>query len=119
MSVDLDGYNSVQRDSIRRARKDHKCDACRAIIRSGDRYSYTFIVFEGVSSETKRCLRCGAIYEHLCAVNTDRETGVDGELNCGHSYKDGREPPEEISRLAFLTAKEVELGLDSALARVP
>jgi hypothetical protein len=116
VSVDLDGYNEVQNTAIRQARKLHKCDACRTAIKPGERYRYVFTVYDGEADTTKRCLRCEAIYRHLCDINTDSDTGVDGALNCGHSYRDIHEcdPPEEIARLAFLTAAEVEAGLTEA-----
>lgn len=119
MSIDIDGYNDVQREKIQVARKQHHCDACRASIGIGEKYSYTFIVYDGESSTTKRCMRCDAIYDHLCEVNSDSETGVDLELKCGHDYEEihGCEPPEEIARLAFLTGEEVAAGLTEAKVR--
>lgn len=118
MSVDLEGCdcNDVEREDIRVARKLHKCGACRAMIKCGEKYSYTFIVFDRESSVTKRCMRCDAIYRHLLGLLGCSETGVDLKLNCGHSYEEihREEPPEEIARLAFLTGEEVALGLTEA-----
>jgi hypothetical protein len=107
---------SVQRDQVRRARKDHRCDACKETIRRGDLYHYFFGVFEGESEELKRCARCEAMYRVL-QPRMDRaeyET-CDPRLSCGHVWEERfREPPPvAVQALAFLTQAEAQVLLAS------
>jgi hypothetical protein len=112
MSTDLTDAEPYTVHSARviRARKEHKCYACKEVIRRGDLYAYTFIVFEGEPDVTKRCARCEMLYQHLWSVTRDTDEGVDDCLNCGHTYQEvhGVEPPEEIAALAFLTPAEAQ-----------
>jgi hypothetical protein len=117
MSCSFDGQNDVQRDEIRRARKEHRCRACRETIRVGDVYEYTFFLYEGEAGDCKRCLRCKAIYDELVRRHDgDWDEGVDYELNCGHSWDEvhGGEPPEHIARLAFMLPDEMQAELAPA-----
>lgn len=112
MSVDtdsFDGPNEVQRHSIVRARKEHKCSACHEPIRRGDLYSYSFFVFEGDTSTVKRCARCETIYREVSA-RLDRYSVPEERLNCGHTWQEnfGEDPPPEIAALAFVTPAEAQ-----------
>lgn len=51
--------------SWRVARKDHKCCECQETIKIGERYQYTFTVFEGEASPFKTCAFCAEEYERL------------------------------------------------------
>ncbi len=51
-------YCAVWRETHRKARKDHKCDCCGALIRAGERYMVVASVFEGQASSEKQCLSC-------------------------------------------------------------
>jgi hypothetical protein len=107
---DCDGSFAVDRTSKHRARKEHKCCACRGVISRGELYSYSFTVFDGEASELRRCARCDVIYDHLYELMKDSSGEFPAwDLNCGHSYSDrwGEEPPSEIARLAFMTPAEV------------
>jgi hypothetical protein len=105
MSEDID-YDAepyaVWRDGWQRARKEHRCHACRGTIRVRDEYHVTVTIFEGKTDTTKRCARCQAIYSHLQAKMCDEEY-CNQTLSCGHEYKErwGEDPPPEIAALAF------------------
>lgn len=105
MSVSCDGYtNDVQTERHRRARKEHRCCACKETIRKGDIYRATFVVFEGSVDTYKHCLRCARMFDELCARIDGYDEGVDWHLNCGHSWEENHgECPPEIAALAFMT----------------
>lgn len=124
VSVSVDGYNDVQSCKTRRARKEHRCDACRETIRVGDSYINEFTVYDGNSDTTKRCLRCDAMLDAIQSRMIDadidpHEEGVDRALNCGHTWNEDfrEEPPEEVARLAFLTRDEAQAELKKTGAR--
>lgn len=111
-------YCSVYAESERVARKATKCSACDAPIVAGEKYSYTFIVFDGEKSQIRRCARCQVIHKHLrelCRKEEEEGDGVerytDEELKCGDDYHAvwGKEPPPEIAALAFALPGEVKL----------
>jgi hypothetical protein len=118
VSFDADGCEpySVYNEHQRRARKDHRCSACQAVvIRRGDLYKDIRTVFEGEAETIKRCARCEALYQHLKGLGQRTVTRADGstyqvthfvpaeKLDCGNSYQDEweRDPPPEIAALAF------------------
>lgn len=106
-----DDYPSVHSSGIRRARVEHKCSACSETIRRGDRYHYTFIVFDGEPDETKRCARCEVMYRALVAKHRGIEDFTcDPELKCGHTWEENFDDPlpPEMARLAFVTADEAQ-----------
>lgn len=118
MSVDCgDEYPDVYSNGLRRARKEHECDACAETIRRGDRYHYTFCVFEGSANTTKRCARCELMYRALLPLIDDEST-CDPELNCGHTFENnfGEAPPPELARLAFVTPDEAQALLSARKA---
>lgn len=118
MSVDFEGRNDVEVTEIVKARKQHKCRACGETIPAGHRYERHSSLFDGQWYSCKRCLRCVAIFEHLQSRETGWDCGPDWELNCGHTYEEmhGEPPPEEIARLAFVTAEEMQRRLTDELA---
>ncbi len=110
-----------------RARKEHRCDACREIVKGGHLYVRHVLIWGGQVDETVRCLRCDAIYQQLCEIHRasneenrrlarehhfgDYDTDwPDIALNCGHEFKErwGKEPPPELASLAFMTAEEMQ-----------
>jgi hypothetical protein len=115
MSCDIDGYNEVERTTYPRARKEHRCDACRETIRVGDRYARTFIVWEGEPETWFHCARCNALFKGISGRHRELRTGegVQFDLDCGHSWQEifDEEPPPEIARLAFLTPDEAQKEL--------
>jgi predicted RNA-binding Zn-ribbon protein involved in translation (DUF1610 family) len=102
MSMEIDGVCEVYRDTLRTAKIQHTCSACKEPIRPGDRYVDHFSIFCDEKEYVKRCMRCETIYQHLLALSGS-DDAPDRSLNCGHSYRDihGSEPPEEIAALAF------------------
>lgn len=102
------------------ARVEHQCDCCAGTIRPGDTHYHASWFYEGYCS-FRRCARCHLLYLKLVSLHKaerilDEEgdpMGVDPELNCGHSFEKvfGREPPEELARLAFMTRDEIQAML--------
>lgn len=97
---------SVYDEETRKARKPHKCGACREAIPPGQVYHRTFIVFDGEPEVFLRCARCQVIYEHLSKRIRDEgayEEFCDLRLNCGHTYEDRWQeaPPAWLAALAF------------------
>jgi RNase P subunit RPR2 len=105
MSHSIDEYYRVYNVEIRRARKPHSCDACDRAIAPGDRYASVHIVNSDGGGETvKRCGPCEVIHRHL-RDNGGGEMWPAEKLDCGEEYTEhwGKEPPEEIAALAFVT----------------
>ena len=104
-----DCYRSYE-ELLRRARKEHCCDACKETIRVGDRYARIFIRdSDGQADTIKRCLRCQELHEHLRSL-APGELWPAERLDCGEEYADhwGDGPPEDIAKLAFLTKDEMQ-----------
>jgi len=116
MSYDASDCDPVAlyREERPRARKPHRCDACRETIRPGDVYIRCRSLSDGQWNEIARCLRCEAIYQHL----GERGAGdlvPDWTLDCGETYEDhwDEPPPDEIAALAFVTPDEMQRRSDS------
>ena len=69
-------------ETWRRARKEHKCCECKEIINPGDRYAYTFLIFEGEPHTFKRCSFCAEEVARLLRDNDHMNGLVPGELAC-------------------------------------
>lgn len=129
MSVDCgDEYNDVDSETRVRARKEHTCHACKETIERTHFYVRHVMIFDRNVSVTIRCLRCDAIYQGLVKIHrennelqrqkaragdysgSEESVWPDVALNCGHEFKErwGREPPEELARLAFMTPAELQ-----------
>ena len=96
-------------DEWRRARKEHKCFACREIIKVGDRYHFVAQKDDAFFT-VKHCARCWAMGKAIL------EAGADSwqyDLRCGVSWQEafGGDPPAEVERLAFLTREEAQKEL--------
>lgn len=100
MCGDPDEYADVYHRRFRKARKPHRCYACRETIRAEDYYQYTSGVFDGRGFDYKHCIRCSRTLNLL-----DEITGepADIDLNCGQVY-DGDN--KELISMAFLTPDE-------------
>ena len=114
-------YCELYRTQKHRARKDHRCQACRRRIRSGDNYTKTTIIQGGEVERFKRCGACEATFNHLQELCWDHDSmwAACPALNCGMKYEDEwGDVPAEIARLPFLTDDEASLLLDG-VPKVP
>lgn len=73
MSVDCGDGEPVVVDNERRmrARKEHRCHACKATIERGHLYARHTLIYGGEVDETIRCLRCDIIYQELCVIHRE------------------------------------------------
>lgn len=112
MGVEFDEYNELQSERTYRARKEHRCCACKETIRVGHLYVYTFVLFEREATTYKHCLRCSAMLRILLHEHreSDSDWTVDPQLDCGHTWRDvfDHEPPAELVALAFATPEEMQ-----------
>lgn len=111
-----DGWHWQQFEwSLRKARKDYPCEACKTSIRKGQLYRYSRGLFEPCAEATfhvqRRCLRCDTIARAMqargCAVAFDL-SGYDGE---GSRIEDDYPlvpDAEPVCALVFLTQAELE-----------
>jgi hypothetical protein len=112
MSIDTDDYDGfcdVYEVCNKRAAKDKRCDACHEIIRRGDLYCDTRMLYDGEWSDVARCARCEAMFLVIDDALPSGEV-PDRELNCGHTWEERYEepPPVEYQALAFLTPDEAQ-----------
>lgn len=97
--VDADGPDAWA-SKWRRARKGHRCCACRESIRARDTYRYSSGVWDGHASSYKHCVRCWKTLDILIEINDDPPAL---SLDCGETY-DGSD--ETLLALAFMTPDE-------------
>lgn len=111
MSHSCDEQYAVYAEKRVKARKAHRCGACRETIQPGHYYMRVGTVFDGSASTIKRCLRCQKIHEHLrtkCA-EVGYDMWPDERLNCGMDYEEEwGELPEEIGDLAFVSGGDLQ-----------
>jgi hypothetical protein len=72
VSVDCgDSGEEVVVDNQRRvrARKEHRCHACKETIERGHLYVRHTLIYGGQVDETIRCLRCDTIYQELVVIH--------------------------------------------------
>jgi hypothetical protein len=109
MCDESDDYAVELTREWRRARKEHRCYACRETIRKADRYHVTAHIFEGRLETFKHCARCYTILEALWSAGAE---AVDLGLDCGETWEDNfDECPPEVARLAFMTRDEAQAML--------
>lgn len=105
MSRSCDGQYDVYRQTPRKARKEHRCNACwrDGAIQPGHAYTVVATVYEGAAHTIKRCARCQALHDHLKELcSEDNERWPDERLNCGESYEsEWGDVPEWIAAMAF------------------
>jgi len=65
MCDDADYSYSVQSERFPRARKEHRCYACREPIRIGDKYAYSVAIGQEGFDSYKHCLRCYTMLEAI------------------------------------------------------
>lgn len=115
MSCEDLGVADVYEERVQRARKKHRCCACREHIVPGERYQVTFVVDSEGAGTYKHCLRCAEMLDILVRMHRERDTGEMPELMlmCGHDWEEvfGEAPPEAVQRLAFMTKEEMQAEL--------
>lgn len=67
LSNDGDGP-SCSTESVRTARKEHRCCECDETISSGSKYEYVTGIWDGMPSVYKTCLSCVEIRRHFAAA---------------------------------------------------
>jgi hypothetical protein len=101
----------VHRMVWRRARKSHKCAACKETIEIGHRYTITSVVWDRTAESIKRCAKCETIHQHLRQLcrGSKEELYPAERLDCGLKYEDEWGPlPDEIAALAFMSQDEAQ-----------
>lgn len=109
MSHSIDDFYSFYKETLRRARKDHECDACHETISKGHRYYVVSWHFMGNMESIKRCARCQAIHAHLQDLGMGEFWPAE-KLDCGEGYEEhwGKNPPDDIAALAFALPGEID-----------
>lgn len=109
MNIDGDGPDFCA-DRVQRARKPHRCCACKETIRPGDEFRLIAGKWDGNFHQFRQCSRCAAMYDAIEEHATD---GVVITLNCGHTWEEViGECPEEVQSLAFALPGEIKLRKD-------
>ena len=109
MSYESDEYYKVYREEIRKARKQHTCDACKRAILPGHMYCSLYTVDDEGTQSIKRCGACQKTHEHLRALcrQSNRNMWPDEKLGCGQRYtEEWGDIPDDIAALAFLSDDE-------------
>lgn len=110
MSHSCDEVCDVYLETYPKARKPHRCGACREVISPGSQYTKVAIVGAGSAHTYKRCARCQHLHEHLrekCRTSSE-DLWPDEELNCGLDYEEEwGELPVEVAALAFAIPGEL------------
>jgi hypothetical protein len=73
VSVDCGDGEPIDVDTQRtvRARKEHRCHACKEAIERGHLYVRHTLIYGGTVDETIRCLRCDSIYQELVVIHRE------------------------------------------------
>lgn len=87
-----------------RARKPHRCDACKETIPPGTKYRRQGYAFEGSAYTAIHCPRCWAMVKAL-EDKPGRRGPIDTNLDCGEVWEN---PPEEVAALAFALPKDFD-----------
>lgn len=124
MSHSCDDMYTVYDERRVKARKTHRCGACRESIQPGHFYVRVGVVFDGRGSAIKRCLRCQALHVHLRAkcdalnAASNAHFGYadrmwpDERLDCGLDYEEEwGDLPDDIAALAFVTGADLQPGV--------
>jgi hypothetical protein len=64
-------------ETLRKARKSHKCSWCKDEIKPGDDYVYAGGVFDGNFSMRKECLKCNLLIREMFADEEWREDFIE------------------------------------------
>ena len=103
MCCDLNDFDNESLDERwQRARKAHRCYACREMILLGHRYHVVANLTDGVVETIRHCARCWSICNALWHAGIE---AVRYDLNCGEVWAD---PPGDIAALAFLSPADAQ-----------
>lgn len=107
---DADDFDGEEVDRRwQRARKPHRCGACRETIPAGHRYHVVLTAIDGSMDTFRHCARCWQICEALWAQGAQ---AVQYDLNCGADWCElFGELPEPLAKLAFVTPAEAQQSL--------
>lgn len=67
MIDDADGRCIVLHETIRKARKEHRCTECRRVIQIGESYLHEGTLWEGKKDTVKTCSHCQVVRQWLSA----------------------------------------------------
>jgi hypothetical protein len=95
-----------------RARKAHRCYACRETIRPGDLYHREAGTHEGDFFLYKHCARCWKMLDFVLHVG---DGTVQYDLNCGEDYEYEGNEADPAHQLAFLTQDEAQTHAEEVL----
>lgn len=104
MSYEAGDAYDLYKETERKARKEHRCDACGVLIKPSDRYTHVTHIYDGRARSLKRCQCCQLTHLHLRELCFEcGDMWPDERLNCGLRYESEweSEPPEHIQALAF------------------
>jgi len=71
---------SVFSDTVRKARREHKCCECQGIIKPGEKYHIFKGCWEGKWDEFKTCLDCIEVRDEIRSLYRDDEGPPFGDL---------------------------------------
>lgn len=110
MCADADRPDAC-RSVWRRARREHRCYACREAIRPGDRHRYTSGIWSREPASYRHCARCWTLLAALERMGAEPVLGLD----CGETLESiglaALLAPEVLDRLhalAFVTRDEAQ-----------
>ncbi len=106
---DIDEGPEFQRDTWRRARKQHNCCACKHVVQSGEHYMNCFGKWDGEVDTYRYCARCWAFVQAVLKNGDGYIHGLACGVDWGEAFNE--DPPEAVAALAFMTPTEIrELG---------
>jgi hypothetical protein len=97
----------VWSSKVRKARKEHKCYACRETIPVGARYRYSSGLWDGSWGDCKHCDGCWHVLDVL--MRRSREP-VDLGLDCGETWESVFDDPPPDSVVEAIFARPGEFG---------
>ena len=72
---------SVFSDTVRKARRAHKCCECRQVIKAGENYHLFMGCWDGKWDEYKTCVDCQDLREEIGGLYRDDEWPPFGDLS--------------------------------------
>jgi hypothetical protein len=90
---------SCYTETLRKARKEHRCCECRETIKPGDSYHYTSGIWDGRACSFKLCAKCEALRQYIFGEDMEaRHEGLEFEggarewcVNCDEDFAELRD----------------------------